>query len=137
LQAIKHDIAAAGIALLAEQFPKCFAVYAARRKPLKLGIHNDIIAALDGAMTAQEIRQTLRFYTGNVVYLRSLRTGTHRIDLDGVPVGTVTADEAQDAKQKLAKRRKPKPPAQIREEKKRDGLADLKAAARRRREAAL
>jgi sRNA-binding protein len=42
---------AAVIALLAELFPECFSVYEGRRRPLKIGIHRDILAAVDGALT--------------------------------------------------------------------------------------
>jgi sRNA-binding protein len=40
-------------ALLAERWPACFAIYEQRRRPLKVGIHRDILAALDGAVTAK------------------------------------------------------------------------------------
>ena len=36
----------------------------------------------------------MRLYTGNVGYLRSMRAGAARIDLEGNPVGTVTEQEA-------------------------------------------
>jgi sRNA-binding protein len=39
---------AAVIALLAETFPRCFSVYEGRRRPLKIGIHRDILAVVDG-----------------------------------------------------------------------------------------
>jgi sRNA-binding protein len=34
----------ATIALLAERFPKAFRQYQAKRQPLKIGIHHDILA---------------------------------------------------------------------------------------------
>jgi sRNA-binding protein len=42
-----HDI----IVALAELFPQCFSVFQGRRKPLKLGIRDDLLAALGGAIT--------------------------------------------------------------------------------------
>jgi hypothetical protein len=50
---------AAVIAVLAEMFPKCFSVYEGRRRPLKIGIHRDIGAALDGAVTPAELHRAL------------------------------------------------------------------------------
>jgi sRNA-binding protein len=73
----------AAIALLAGRFPNCFVAYEARRQPLKIGIHLDIQAALDGAITALELSNALRFHCGNVGYLYRTRAGTPRIDLDG------------------------------------------------------
>src|SRR5262249_48298922 len=56
---------AAVIALLAETFPKCFSVYQPRRRPLKLKIHLDIQAALDGAITPLELHKALGIYCSN------------------------------------------------------------------------
>jgi sRNA-binding protein len=54
--------------LLVETWPITFSVYEARRRPLKLGIHLDILAALDGAVTPQELGQALRRYVSNHVF---------------------------------------------------------------------
>jgi sRNA-binding protein len=86
--------AMAVIELLAETFPRCFVVHEARRRPLKIGIHQDILAALDGAVTARELSLALSIYCGNKVYKRRLRPGAVRIGLDGEPAGIVTADQA-------------------------------------------
>ena len=59
--------------------------------------------------------------------LTTLVVGAPRIDLDGQPVGTVTAKDEQAAKDKLAARQKPKPAAG------RLTLADLKAATKQRK----
>jgi ProP effector len=130
----RYDEIGAAIALLAETFPKCFAVFEQRRQPLKIGIHADIAAALDGAITLEELSNALRFYTGNVGYLRSLRAGAPRIDLDGQPAGVVTAEETAFAKTRLrAQRKNSAKPAVPTAAPKRLGLADLKAAALQRR----
>jgi sRNA-binding protein len=50
-----HDAAAATIVLLAERFPNCFRLHDPRR-PLKTGIHHDIHLALEGAITPRELR---------------------------------------------------------------------------------
>jgi len=93
---------AATIVLLAEWFPKTFFVYERRRKPLKLRIDLDLQAVLDGAVTPSELHRALQVYCGEEGYLRSTLKGAWRIDLAGNPAGTVTADEENNAKQKLA-----------------------------------
>jgi len=134
------------IALLAELYPKCFSVYQGRRRPLKLKIHLDIQAAqaaLDGAITPAELHRALGTYCSNQVYLGHTREGAQRIDLDGNPAGTVTADEEAHAKATLAGMRAKKEartaiakaaaqPA-IPQPSKRLSLADLKAAAQARK----
>jgi sRNA-binding protein len=59
-----------GIARLAEVFPKAFFTYEARRKPLKVGIHDDIRAVLSDAMDDRELGAVLNFYCNNEGYLR-------------------------------------------------------------------
>ena len=93
---------AAVIALLAELYPECFSVYQGRRRPLKLKIHLDIHAALDGAITPPELSRALGIYCSNQAYLGHTRKGAWRLDLDGKPAGTVTADEEAHAKATLA-----------------------------------
>jgi len=60
-----NPAATAAIALLAETFPKCFSIYEARRRPVKLKIHLDIQAALDGAITPAELHKALGTYCSN------------------------------------------------------------------------
>jgi ProP effector len=109
----------AGIARLAEAFPKAFFTYEARRKPLKVGIHDDIRAALGDAV-ANELRATLGYYCNNDAYLRQCATGAARIDLEGFLAGSVTAEQAEHAAELLRRRRakrarkaalKPEPPS--------------------------
>jgi sRNA-binding protein len=136
--------AEAVIVLLAERFPKTFAVFEQRRRPLKIGINSDVLAALNGVMTPREIGVALRFYTGNTGYLCAMLRGAWRIDLDGQRAGDVTAEEEQAAKARLAARlakakpqqpsapkAKPQQQPKIVPAPKRDSLADLKAASRR------
>lgn len=56
---------------LAERWPKCFAVFEQRRKPLKLGIHRDITLEV----TPEMLSLAMRLYTCNVGYLRAMRAG--------------------------------------------------------------
>ena len=95
---------AAGILRLAEAFPKTFFLYAAQRKPLKVGIHDDIRAALGDAMGEDELSGVMRYYCGNEVYMKRCVAGAARIDLDGSPAGEVTAAEAEHAAKLLQRR---------------------------------
>jgi ProP effector len=102
----RDSVADAAIAMLAETWPVCFSVYERRRRPLRLGIHRDILTALDGAVTSQELSRALRYYTGNTWYLRALVAGAARVGLAGNPAGTVSAEEAAAAALRLAGRKK-------------------------------
>ncbi len=130
----------ATIAILAKMFPACFAVFEQRRRPLKIGIHLDILAATGGAIAPDELRRALSLYVGNPGYLRALmRPGAVRVGLDGEPAGVMTHEEAEHARFRLLKlgqrrdaAKQPKckpvdPPI------KRSSLTDLRAAAQQRR----
>ena len=84
---------------LAELYPSCFRH---PRQPLKIGIHSDIIAQ-HPELRASLIGSALKTYTRSRGYLEMLKAGTARIDLEGNPVGTVTAADEEDAKRKIAK----------------------------------
>lgn len=84
----------AAIALLAETWPACFAVYERRRRPLKIGIHHDVLAALDGAVTPRDLRR----YVHNRHYLWRMVVGAVRVGLDGNPAGAVTSDQEKGVK---------------------------------------
>jgi ProP effector len=91
------------IEFLASTWPNCFRVKPRERIPLKVGIGADLAAAVAGAITDAEIAIAMRVYVGNKRYLKALREGATRIDLDGNPVGAVTAKEAAYAKTRIAK----------------------------------
>ena len=141
----------ATIKLLCERFPQTFS----RRgpQPLKVGVYGDVLAALGEAVQRRDLQSALRAYTSNAGYLRALSAGACRVDPDGNPAGTVTAEDEAVAKARLAELAKataagamvvpakgpeppattptpesPKPPAP-----KRLSLADLREAGRRRR----
>ena len=64
---------AAVIALLAERWPACFAIYQGDRKPLKVGIHLEIIAAFDAEnvfVVARPLQRTACAHVGNTGWLR-------------------------------------------------------------------
>ena len=102
-----QDITAAQntIAVLADLFPNCFAIFEQRRRPLKLKIHADVLTALNGAITPRECANAMRMYCGNVGYLKACTEGTERIGLDGKASGQVTREEADNARARLAQRR--------------------------------
>jgi ProP effector len=139
------------LGLLVERFPTCFATYEPRRKPLKIGIHKDLALALNGSLGPREIAAVMQLYCNAPAYLRRLVDGANRVSLDGRPVGVVSAAEEADAKKRLAelmarharrraaKKKAPPPAAPTAADPARrqgDGLAQLRAAAKRRREAA-
>jgi len=99
----KRATVSAAFALLAERWPKAFAVYEGRRRPLKVGIYHDLLAPLDGAITPAELAYTLSCYVNNERYLRACsRAGAARIDLNGALAGHVTPEQANHARFKLS-----------------------------------
>ncbi|MGO9419538.1 ProQ/FINO family protein, partial [Roseiarcus sp.] len=90
------------LSILREWFPLAFA--AGRLRPFKVGIDKDI-AERAPAITDRERARALRYHTRSDRYLRSMRPGAPRVDLDGNEVGAVTDDEAAHAKAILDRRR--------------------------------
>ncbi len=89
------------IATLCQKFPACFAMYEQRRKPLALGIHKEIAAAMP-TLTAEQIHAAMRSYVGNIAYCRACREGAVRINLLGHEAGAVTAAEADNSAARIA-----------------------------------
>jgi sRNA-binding protein len=81
------------IQLLEQRWPACFSVYAVRRRPLRVGIHFQIIAELAGTIAEADIRRAIAIYTSNVKYQKKLKAGKDRIGLDGLPDGKVTEEQ--------------------------------------------
>ena len=93
------------IGVLAERFPACLAVNPSYRRPLKLGIHVDILAEFGADMIApRDLSAALRIYVSNRKYLKALVAGANRVDLNGMPAGTVTAEHADIAKARYEQR---------------------------------
>ncbi len=82
------------IAYLAEKFPACFSIEGAA-KPLKVGIFQDLAEKLkeDETVSKTRLRQALRHYTSSWRYLKTIKLGNQRIDIDGNQVAEI--DEAQ------------------------------------------
>ena len=144
------------ITVLAAKFPKCFAVPDTPRRPLKVGIEADLLAVLGGTIRRTELIRALAMYCSSEGYLEGVLTGAWRVDLEGKPASAVSADDEKHAKAKRAgirTRRKAvmaaaitqaaarraqgpafAPKAEPGPGPKRLSLADLREAARRRRE---
>jgi sRNA-binding protein len=90
------------ITALAARFPECFAVPDTSRRPVKVGIDADILAALSGTIRRTELIRALGMYCSSDGYLERLLTGAWRVDLEGKPAGVVTADDERHAKAKRA-----------------------------------
>jgi ProP effector len=72
------------IAYLAEKFPACFSTEGAA-KPLKVGIFKDLAEKLadDENVSKTRLRQALRHYTSSWRYLKAVKAGSFRVDIDG------------------------------------------------------
>jgi ProP effector len=90
------------ITALAARFPECFAVPDTRRRPLKVGIDTDILAALSGTIRRTELIRALAMYCSSDGYLERVLTGAWRVDLEGNPAGVVTAEDERHAQAKRA-----------------------------------
>lgn len=97
----KYRQALADIAVLAERWPSAFAVFEQRRRPLKIGVDDDIAAAAPD-LDMKRIGLALRVYVYALPYQRRLRAGIRRIDLDGMPCGHVSEEEAAKAVEHIA-----------------------------------
>lgn len=91
------------IAYLAEQFPQCFTIEG-EAKPLKIGIFEDLATRMaeDPKVSKTRLRGALRQYTNSWRYLRCIKVGEQRVDLDGAEAGIVEEDHAQHAQESLA-----------------------------------
>jgi sRNA-binding protein len=90
------------LAVLSELFPAVFRP--PNFRPLKLKIHLDLIER--APVTAEEVHVALSIHCHRLSYLRVQVEGAERVDLDGNPVGVVTAEQAIGAKSAIASIRK-------------------------------
>lgn len=92
---------------LKEWFPAAFG----RPRPLKVGIHDDLLARAP-AISPLELSRALGFYCRTARYLKVLRDGGPRIDLDGNESGpAVTPEQAAGAKAAIDRMKAKKAPA--------------------------
>lgn len=90
------------IAYLAEKFPACFSIEGAA-KPLKIGIFQDLATELaeDENVSKTRLRQALRHYTSSWRYLKSIKSGSFRIDLAGENAEAIDDAQAEYAQKTL------------------------------------
>jgi ProP effector len=89
---------------LEAHWPKTFSLDQTRRRPLKVGIYDDLVAA-GVELTPRALSRALRVYCLNKFYLDRLRPNALRIDLNGEPSGFVNSIDAKRAADELARRR--------------------------------
>lgn len=78
------------------RYPQAFLT--GHTSPLKVGIHQDL--ARQEPWSNRLIRRALAHYVNLPRYVKALREGAERIDLDGNPAGVVDATAAQTATEK-------------------------------------
>ncbi|MEI2780645.1 MAG: ProQ/FINO family protein [Candidatus Competibacter sp.] len=83
---------------LAEAYPACFDWE--RPRPLKIGIHLDL-RARHPDVPHLALRKALAVYCDRARYLKSLKAGLLRWDLQGQPAGLVTLEQGAIARQQL------------------------------------
>jgi ProP effector len=90
------------IAYLAEKFPQCFSIKGPV-KPLKIGIFQDLAERLkdDETVSKTRLRQALRHYTSSWRYLKVIKVGAFRIDVDGQNVSEIDDEQAKYASKSL------------------------------------
>lgn len=91
------------IALLVETFPACFSIKGAA-KPLKIGLFQELSERLaeDERVSKTQLRGAIRHYTTSWRYLRCIKAGAKRIDLDGVEGDELEQEHVDHAAQTLA-----------------------------------
>ena len=90
------------IGYLAEKFPACFSIKGPV-KPLKIGIFQDLAEKLsdDETVSKTRLRQALRHYTSSWRYLKVIKVGTSRVDIDGKEVAEIDEEQANYASKTL------------------------------------
>ncbi|MEI6893083.1 MAG: RNA chaperone ProQ [Colwellia sp.] len=90
------------IAYLAEKFPECFSIKGSV-KPLKIGIFQDLAEKLiaDETVSKTRLRQALRHYTSSWRYLKVIKVGISRIDIEGKEVADIDEEQAAYASKTL------------------------------------
>jgi ProP effector len=90
------------IAYLAEKFPECFSIKGPV-KPLKIGIFQDLAEKLndDETVSKTRLRQALRHYTSSWRYLKMIKVGTSRVNIEGNAVAEIDIEQANYATKTL------------------------------------
>lgn len=104
---VRYEITTAMRSTLVERFPLAFMPKGAQKRPLKIGIDQDIAAAAPD-LNPQHVRWALNDYVTGFKYLRHMKAGAERLDLSGAPNGEVSAEDAESAERALLRLASPK-----------------------------
>lgn len=90
------------LAYLYETFPLCF-IAEGETKPLKIGLFQDLAEKLadDSKVSKTQLRVALRRYTSSWRYLKGVKPGAQRVDLDGVDCGELEQEHIDHAQAML------------------------------------
>lgn len=80
-----------------QRYPQTF--FKGHTRPLKVGIHEDLVAR--EPWPDKLVRRALACYVHLPRYLKAVRSGAERVDLDGASAGDVTDGEARYARRQL------------------------------------
>jgi ProP effector len=80
-----------------QRYPGTF--FKGHTRPLKVGIHHELAAR--EPWPEKLVRRALAGYVNLPRYLKAVREGAERIDLDGAPAGSVDVQAAEHARRKL------------------------------------
>ena len=90
------------LAYLYETFPLCF-IAEGETKPLKIGLFQDLAERLadDSKVSKTQLRIAIRRYTSSWRYLKGIKSGAQRIDLDGKECGELEQEHIDHAQATL------------------------------------
>jgi ProP effector len=91
--------------LFPQAFPK--RISEIKPRPLKIGINQDLVAALRAAgheISMSATRRMMAYWCSRSFYLNSFKSAEQRIDLQGQPVAALTAEEKEIAKKQFSER---------------------------------
>ncbi|MCG9721613.1 RNA chaperone ProQ [Shewanella sp. Isolate7] len=90
------------LAYLYETFPLCF-IAEGETKPLKIGLFQDLAERLadDSKVSKTQLRIALRRYTSSWRYLKGVKAGAQRVDLDGNECGELEQEHIDHAQATL------------------------------------
>lgn len=87
------------IGRLQKLFPKAFPKNPAPKVPLKIGVHQDLLAQSQGIKIPEaDLKEAIKTWCWGARYWACVVEGVERVDLGGNAVGTVTANEASQAR---------------------------------------
>jgi ProP effector len=92
--------------LLVTRYPKCFYRKSYERKPLKIGIRQDLLDAGTGVAEVMICQFLGRYCAGRDYLWACTLVGTPRIDLAGEPCGAIVEADVHNARTQLAARAK-------------------------------